>query len=254
VIDAMFAAGMLEHTRPSAQRAVKTSVIWILLWVAPLALLVAWHGANSVFVKQGLFFSQAAVVTFGGGYSVLSYVAQRVIEDFAWLRPGEMVDGLALAETTPGPLILVLQFVGYVSAYRLHEGLAPWAAGLLGAGVTLWVTFVPCFLWIFLGAPYIESLRHIKALNAALASITAAVVGVILNLSVWFALHTLFGEVRRLHWGLLHITVPNLASTNPAALVLALLALIATLRFKLAMHWTLLGCALAGLALKAVGA
>jgi chromate transporter len=177
---------------------------------------------------------------------VLSYVAQRAVEDFAWLRPGEMLDGLALAETTPGPLILVLQFVGYVGAFRQSSGLPPELAGLLGAAIVLWTTFIPCFLWIFLGAPYIESLRKQRVLTAALASITAAVVGVILNLSVWFALHALFADVIELRWSYLQLQIPNISTLNLAALFLSLAAAVALLRCKLGIPATLGGCALLG--------
>jgi chromate transporter len=246
VIDHLFATGQLNHARPSAARLLRVLLLWSMLWITPIALLAAWQGVHSVFVQQGLFFSQAAVVTFGGAYSVLSYVAQRAVEDFSWLHPGEMLDGLALAETTPGPLILVLQFVAYVGAYRASTDLSPLAAGILGAGVCLWVTFIPCFLWIFLGAPYIEALRNLRILNAAMSCITAAVVGVILNLSVWFALHTLFTEVRSLRYGWFNLSVPNWSTLNIAAFVLTVAALVAMLRLKISMPATLLGCALLG--------
>jgi len=248
VVDHLFDTGRLDHAKPNLKRSLRVLLVWCALWIAPIALLALWKGAHSVFVQQGLFFSQTAVVTFGGAYSVLSYVAQRAVEDFAWLHPGEMLDGLALAETTPGPLILVLQFVAYLGAYRASTGLPPVSSGVLGAGIAVWVTFVPCFLWIFLGAPYIESLRNYRVLNAAMASITAAVVGVILNLSVWFALHTLFAEVHPVRWGLLHMNVPVLSTLNPAALVLTIAALVAMLRFKLSMPATLAASAVLGLA------
>jgi len=248
VVDHLFETGQLDHANPNLKRSLRVLLTWCALWIAPIALFALWKGAHSVFVQQGLFFSQTAVVTFGGAYSVLSYVAQRAVEDFAWLRPGEMLDGLALAETTPGPLILVLQFVAYLGAYRASTGLSPVSSGMLGAGIAVWVTFVPCFLWILLGAPYIESLRNYRVLNAAMASITAAVVGVILNLSVWFALHTLFAEAHPVRWGLLHMNVPVLSALDPAALVLTVAALVAMLRFKLAMPATLAASAVLGLA------
>jgi chromate transporter len=219
-----------------------------MLWIVPIALLAAWQGSGSVLVQQGVFFSQAAIVTFGGAYSVLSYVAQRAVEDFGWLRPGEMLDGLALAETTPGPLILVLQFVAYLGAYRDPGELTALTSGLLGAATMLWVTFVPCFLWIFLGAPYIEALRSSRALSAGLASITAAVVGVILNLSVWFAMHALFSEVQRIDYGVLHVTLPVLQTVNPPALVLTVAALIAVLRYDVPMTVVLAAGAVLGIA------
>jgi chromate transporter len=248
IVDHLFDTGQLDHARPDSMRSIRVLLVWCALWVAPIALLALWKGSHSVFVQQGLFLSQTAVVTFGGAYSVLSYVAQRAVEDFAWLHPGEMLDGLALAETTPGPLILVLQFVAYLGAYRAATGMPAALSGMLGAGIAVWVTFIPCFLWIFLGAPYIESLRNYRLLNAAMASITAAVVGVILNLSVWFALHTLFSNVRLVQWGVMHMNVPVLTTLNPAALVLTIAALVAMLRLKVSMPATLAGSAAVGLA------
>jgi chromate transporter len=187
-------------------------------------------------------------VTFGGAYAVLAYIAQRAVEDLHWLKPGEMIDGLALAETTPGPLIMVLQFVGFLAAYRYAGPLDPWLSAVLGALVTTWVTFVPSFLFIFVGAPYIESLRRHRALNAALSCVTAAVVGVILNLSVWFALHTIFRRTETIAYHPLQLDVPVWASLEPGALVLAVAALIAILKFKVGMGWTLIGSALIGAA------
>jgi chromate transporter len=210
---------------------------------------IALLGRDSVIAQEGLFFSQTAIVTFGGAYAVLAYVAQRVVENYNWLTPGQMLDGLALAETTPGPLILVVQFVAFQAAFRHQIGVSPMLAGVVGSLLTTWVTFVPCFLWIFLGAPYIEALRHNRALRGALSTITAAVVGVILNLSVWFALHTLFQRLQRLQFGGLHLNIPIWSSFQSAAAVLAATALIATLRFKLAMTWTLLGSAVLGICL-----
>jgi chromate transporter len=156
-----------------------------------------------VFAQQGAFFGAAALVTFGGAYAVLAYVAQGAVETYGWLSPGEMLDGLALAETTPGPLIMVVQYVAFIAAFRHPGGLSPYAAGVLGSLLTTWVTFMPCFLWIFLGAPYIEALRRNRTLSAALSAITAAVVGVILNLSVWFAVHTVFHSVQMQTIGLM---------------------------------------------------
>jgi chromate transporter len=173
------------------------------LWWTPVALAVLWLGSGHVLVAVGLFFSKLAVVTFGGAYAVLAYMAQQAVETHGWLTAPEMVDGLGLAETTPGPLILVTQFVGFIAAFRAPAPFSPLAAGLLGAAMTTWVTFVPPILWIFAGAPFIEELRGNKRLAGALAAITAAVVGVILNLSVWFALHVLFGHVTERHFGLL---------------------------------------------------
>ena len=172
-----------------------TAAVCFVLWFAPLLLLVSWLGAGHLYAQEGFFFSKMAVVTFGGAYAVLAYVAQQAVENYGWLAPGEMLDGLGMAETTPGPLIMVVQFVGFMGAYRNPGTLDPILAGTLGAALTTWVTFVPCFLWIFLGAPNIEALRGNKALTAALSGITAAVVGVILNLAIWFGLHVIFGEV-----------------------------------------------------------
>ncbi|MGE4014187.1 MAG: chromate transporter, partial [Alphaproteobacteria bacterium] len=181
-------------------------------------------------------------------YAVLAYVAQEAVQHYHWLAAGEMLDGLGLAETTPGPLILVLQFVGFVAAFRQATGLDPVLAGTFGALLVTWVTFVPCFMWIFIGAPYVEALRGKQGLSAALSGITAAVVGVILNLAVWFGLHVLFGSVRVIEWRVVRITVPDLATLDPAAAVLAVAALIALLRFKIGMLPTLGAAALLGVA------
>ncbi len=188
-------------------------------------------------------------VTFGGAYAVLTYVAQAAVDGFGWLRPGEMADGLGLAETTPGPLILVLQFVGFLAAYREASGLHPLLAGALGALLTTWVTFAPCFLWIFLGAPYVEALRGHRAAASALAAITAAVVGVIANLALWFGLHVLFTDVGRVTIMGVGPDVPNLLSLDWRPAILTLAAMIAMLRFKVGMGPTLLACAIGGLAL-----
>ena len=232
-VDAAFAAGTLEHTRPSAARAIKVLLIWGTLWFAPLIALAAFLGTSHVFVQEGIFFSKMAVVTFGGAYAVLAYVAQQAVETHRWLETGEMLDGLGLAETTPGPLILVLQFVGFLAAYRNPGSLDPMTAGVIGAAITTYVTFVPCFLWIFLGAPFIESLRGNRALSGALAAITAAVVGVILNLVVWFAFHVLFAKVDEIHVGVLRVLVPDWASLDWNIAVLAAAAAVAMLRFHI---------------------
>lgn len=246
VVDQALANGQLTHTRPSRPRALLVLIVCISLWVMPLLAVMAWLGRESVLAQQGLFFSETAMITFGGAYAVLAYVAQRVVEDYGWLTPGQMLDGLALAETTPGPLIMVVQFVAFQAAFQHQSGMSPMLAGVLGSLLTTWVTFVPCFLWIFLGAPYIESLRHNRALHAALSSITAAVVGVILNLSVWFTLHTLFSKIESQSFGWLQLDIPVWTSVDPAACVLAITALIAMLRFRLPMGWTLLGAAVLG--------
>jgi len=207
-------------------------------------------GSASVWTEIGRFFSLMAVVTFGGAYAVLAYVAQAAVQSFGWLAPGEMVDGLGLAETTPGPLILVLQFVGFIAAFRHSGSLNPLLAGSLGALLTLWVTFTPCFFWIFLGAPYIEALRGNRALSAALGAITAAVVGVIMNLALWFALHVVFREVHAMSLGM---TMPVLSSIDWRAALLSCAAMIAILKLRIGVLPTLAGSALAGVLLLAVG-
>jgi chromate transporter len=186
-------------------------------------------------------------VTFGGAYAVLAYVAQQAVENYGWLKPGEMLDGLGMAETTPGPLIMVLQFVGFMGAFRDPGGLNPMLAGTLGGILATWVTFTPCFLWIFLGAPYIEALRGNKALSAALSTITAAVVGVVLNLAVWFALHVLFADLTEMHWLGMRVEVPVLGSASIPSLILTIGALLAVFRFKIGMIVVLAACSALGL-------
>ena len=206
---------------PVAQ-VLRTLAIWLAVWIVPLLAVAAIFGPDHVLAQLALFFSKLAVVTFGGAYAVLAYMAQQVVSDYGWLTAGEMLDGLGLAETTNGPLILVTEFVGYIAALR-QGGVG---IGILGALVTLWATFAPCFLWIFVGAPYIERLTHAPRLASALRTVTAAVVGVIANLSLWFALHVLFARVDELHAGPLRLFVPDLASLDPVALVLSALALV----------------------------
>jgi chromate transporter len=209
--------------RVSLSRTVKTASLWLAIWVGPLLTLAALFGRAHVTTDLALFFSKLAVVTFGGAYSVLAYMAQQAVETYGWLTPGEMLDGLGLAETTPGPLILVTEFVGFLAGYR-HGGQPALAFGLLGAAIALWATFAPCFLWIFTGAPYVERLSTNPRLAGALAGVTAAVVGVILNLSLWFALHVLFGKVAAVRYGPLQLWTPDWATLNVEALSLALLA------------------------------
>jgi len=189
-------------------------------------------------------------VTFGGAYAVLAYIAQQAVEVYGWLAPGEMLDGLGMAETTPGPLIQVVQFVDFMGAYREAGLLSPLQAGTFGAIVTTWVTFVPCFLWIFLGAPYIESLRGNQRLNAALAAITAAVVGVILNLAVWFALHVLFADLGEHHLGPLRLLIPDLTTLQPWAALLSVAAFFAMLRYHIGMITTLVVSAILGMLIR----
>ena len=237
----------LHAERPSLRRAVRVLAVGLLFWAAPVIAVAALTGAGSVFVQQGLFFSGTALVTFGGAYAVLAYVAQRAVEVYGWLAPGEMVRGLALAETTPGPLIMVVQFVAFLGAFRDPGALNPWLAALIGALLTTWVTFVPCFLFIFLGAPYIERLRNNRHLSAALTGITAAVVGVIANLAVYFTLHTLFTETTATRWGPLQLDLPELASLRPVAAVITAAALVMIFKLRWSMLRTLGACAALGL-------
>ena len=228
--------------RPSIIALISTTATWAAIWLVPLALLEMMLGTNHVLTKIGIFFSQLAVVTFGGAYAVLAYMAQAAVEQHGWLTAPEMIDGLALAETTPGPLILVTQFVGYLAALR---GMGSIWGGLAGAAVTLWMTFAPCFLWIFAGAPYIEYIGRMPRLSGALAAITAAVVGVILNLSVWFGLHVLFGKVNRMD-GVFQPWLPEWPTLDFAALVISIIAAFALLRLHLGIPKTLALCAALG--------
>ncbi len=231
----------LTQAAPTPARAWRLLAIWLPLWFAPVLLCAAWLGGHHVFTQLGVFFSKMAVVTFGGAYAVLSYVAQQAVEKYAWITPGQMVDGLGLAETTPGPLIMVVQFVGFLAACQVAGGAYPLWAGVIGAMLTVWVTFVPCFLWIFLGAPYVEKLRDNAALASALAAITAAVVGVIANLALWFATHVVFARVAP-------NGVPEFDSVRwiPAGLTALALLVMFALRWSLAR--TLVACALLGAA------
>ncbi len=247
-VDRMLASGALDHVKPSLRRAIRVTAICLVLWLGPIAMLAKMLGPEHVFTQEGLFFAKMAVVTFGGAYAVLAYVAQQAVEVYGWLAPGEMLDGLGMAETTPGPLIMVVQHVGFLAAYRNPGALDPMVAGTLGAALTVWVTFVPCFLWIFLGAPYIETLRGNRVLNASLTAITAAVVGVILNLAVWFGLHTVFATVTETEIGAVRLFVPVWQSLDIAILLLTVAALIATLRFKAGMLPTLAVSAVLGVA------
>jgi chromate transporter len=211
----------LRHDRRSVRRTVLILVVGLALWAAPIVAAMLLMGPDSILVHQGLFFAGTAVISFGGAYAALAYVAQQAVNAYGWLQPAEMVRGLALAETTPGPLILVVTFVAFLGAYRWPESLNPWVAAILGALLTTWVTFVPGFLFILLGAPSVERLRGNRGLSAALTGITAAVVGVIANLAVFFALHTFFSATTTLSVGALHITVPDLSSISWPALVIA---------------------------------
>jgi chromate transporter len=249
LVEAMAISGRLDHTRPSARRALVVAAIWLPLWLGPVVILHLAAGSDSVWSQISGFFSGMAAVTFGGAYAVLSYVAQAAVSSYHWLAPGEMLDGLGLAETTPGPLVLVLQFVGFLAAFR-HAGWPdPLLAGCFGALLTSWVTFAPCFLWIFLGAPYIEKLRGNQNLTAALSAITAAVVGVILNLAVFLAMHVLFRDMQPIHLLGASGEIPRFASIDWRAALLTIAAIIAMLRFKVGMLTTLAVSAGAGLVL-----
>jgi chromate transporter len=235
-----------DHARPNLRWSLTIAAILLVLWLGPVLGLGLTLGWDNVFSRIAVFFSKMAVVTFGGAYAVLAYVAQEAVGTFGWLRPGEMLDGLGMAETTPGPLIIVTQFVGFMGASRAATGLPPLVAGALGGLLTTWVTFTPCFLWIFLGAPFVEALRGARALNAALSAVTAAVVGVILNLAIWFATHVLFSEVRPHAVPGTVLEAPVLASVNLASLALTLAAGVAIFRFKVGAIPVLLACAAAG--------
>ena len=235
-------------TRPWRMTA-QAVVGWLLIWAAPLLLILLTLGREHVLWDIGTFFSQLALVTFGGAYAVLAYMAQEAVNGFGWLSAGEMADGLGLAETTPGPLILVTQFVGYLAAFRAPEPFTPLVAGLIGAGLTTWVTFAPCFLWIFAFAPWIERMENAKWLKGGLATLTAAVVGVIANLTAWFALHVLFSSVGERQFGPLRIYWPELATFNWQAAVLAILAAFLIFRLKWNVIAVLMTAALCGVGL-----
>ena len=252
IIDSWVAAG----GSPKPHKAFLVAAICAFLWLAPIAVLYGWLGAGHVYVQEAMFFSKMAVVTFGGAYAVLSYMAQQTVGHYGWISAGEMLDGLGMAETTPGPLIMVTQFVGFMGAYHNPGVLDPMMAGCLGALVTTWVTFAPCFLWIFLGAPYIELLRGNRVLAAALTGITAAVVGVVLNLAIWFGLRVMFAElsdVALLGLDGIAVSLPVLSSFDPLASAILAGALVAIAIFGVGMIKVLAVCAAAGLALGSVG-
>ncbi|MDB6058420.1 MAG: chromate transporter, partial [Verrucomicrobiales bacterium] len=224
-----------QHTKPSLARALKVCAVCLLLWWIPIALLHAWLGSGHALVREGIFFSKASMVTFGGAYAVLPYVSQQAVENYHWLNGAQMLDGLGLAETTPGPLIMVLQFVGFVGGWNQPGQLSPLAAATLGALITTWATFVPCFLWIFLGAPYIEHLRGNVKLTTSLSAITAAVVGVVLNLAVWFGLNILFPQHGHVDW---------------FAVVVAVTALFGIVKWKWGVIPVVIGAGLVGLSFR----
>ena len=240
----------LAHLPANPWRSTITAVVlWGAIWAAPMVLIAATLGQGHVLWQIGAFFSQLAIVTFGGAYAVLAYMAQEAVQGFGWLQAGEMADGLGLAETTPGPLILVTQFVGYLAAFRAPEPFSPLVAGLLGAGLTTWVTFAPCFLWIFALAPWIDRLGNAVWLKGGLAAVTAAVVGVIANLTAWFALHVLFAKLGEAQFGPLRIDWPELASFDWGAGALAALAALLAFGLKWPVLRLLAACALGGLVL-----
>ncbi|MEO5492588.1 MAG: chromate efflux transporter [Sphingomonas sp.] len=251
--DTLLGEELPEHANPSLKQSLRVALVWLALWLIPVVALLTLLGQGSVFSQIATFFSAMAMVTFGGAYAVLAYVAQEAVQSYHWLTAGEMLDGLGMAETTPGPLIMVLQFVGFLGAFR-HPGLLPpLLAGTLGGLLATWVTFVPCFLWIFLGAPFIERMRGNAALAGALSAITAAVVGVVLNLAIWFALHTLFRAVTPWSAGLLRFDMPVLSSLDPWALLLALGAMVAIFRFNAGVLVTLASTSALGAAFYAAG-
>jgi chromate transporter len=251
--EGLLGAELPEHARPSVGRALRVSALWLALWLLPVIVIGYAQGGSDVFAQIGLFFSKMAVVTFGGAYAVLAYMAQQAVETYGWLKPGEMLDGLGMAETTPGPLIMVVQFVGFLAAYRDPGALPPMLAGVCGGLFASWCTFVPCFLWIGLGAPFIEKLRDNKPLSGALAGITAAVVGVILNLAIWFALHTWFREAWHLRSFEFSFDVPVIGTFEPWTILFSVAAMIAIFRFKAGMIPTLLACSAAGVLLHLAG-
>lgn len=253
LIDSMLGEAVPDHVRPDTARTIRVAALWLALWLIPVIVLLLALGQGNVFSQIALFFSKMSLVTFGGAYAVLAYVAQQAVEHYHWLKPHEMLDGLGMAETTPGPLIMVLQFVGFMAAYRDASGLSPMLAATLGGLLATWVTFTPCFLWIFVGAPYIERLRGNTGLAGALSAITAAVVGVILNLSIWFALHTLFRQTVPVNTFPLNFDMPVLPSVDMPALVLSIAAATAIFRFKLGMLTVLAGSCAAGVALRLAG-
>lgn len=240
----------IQSERPALLKTLGVALFWLALWLVPVLILVSVLGTDNVFSKEALFFSQSAIVTFGGAYSVLAYISQKAVETYGWLQPGEMLDGLGMAETTPGPLIQVVQFVGFMGAYRNAGTLDPILAGVLASVLVTWVTYLPSFFFIFTGAPYIEYLRGNKSLSTALSGITAAVVGVILNLGIWFSLHTLFSKVGELNAGPLHIPLPVWSTVEWGAVVITVAALLMIFKWKWDMLRTIGVCMGLGLVFK----
>jgi chromate transporter len=234
--------------RPSWRRSVRILVVGAVLWSAPVALCAVVFGRSSVLAQESVFFAGTSMITFGGAYAVLSFVAQRAVVHYGWLSAGEMVQGLALAETTPGPLILVLQFVAFVAAYRAPGDLPPWVAAVLGATVAMWVTFLPSFTFVLAGAPYIEAMHDESRITAAMRGVSASVVGVIANLSVFFAVHTFFASTRVHRFGPIRVEVPQWSSVRPVALVVAAVASVLLFRVRLGTLRLLAVCAALGAA------
>ena len=245
---------LLAQSRPGTLRTIGIFIGGVVLWGAPIVASAILLGKEHVLVIEGVFFSKLAVVTFGGAYAVLAYMAQQAVDTYAWLTAGEMLDGLGLAESTPGPLIMVTQFVGFLGAYRNAAPFEPMTAAVLGSVMTVWATFVPCFLWILLGAPYVERMRYNRYASAALSTITAAVVGVVLNLTVWFGVHVLFGKVNTFGFEHLRLLVPDPASIDLAALAIAVIAAVGLLRYRVGVVWMLVICALFGIVLSQAAA
>jgi chromate transporter len=239
---------VLSAERPPLRRTLGVLLLGLSLWAAPVVAVALATGAQSTLTQLGLFFSGTAVVTFGGAYAVLTYVAQQAVQVYGWLGPDDMVRGLGLAETTPGPLIMVVQFVGFLAGYRHPGGLEPWLAAVLGALLVSWVTFVPSILFVLLGAPYMERLRGNRSLAAALSGITAAVVGVIANLALYFALHTLVARTLPVRRAIVHLTLPDLTTVRPVAVALAAVAAVLLFLVRWSLLRTLGVCALLGLA------
>jgi chromate transporter len=240
------------HTDVSLRRSVKVLVVGLAVWFGPLVVVALWRGSGDTLTQEAWFFSKAAMVTFGGAYAVLAYINQAAVEQFHWLLPNQMVAGLGLAESTPGPLIMVTEFVGFVGAYQNPGNLDPVVAGLLGAVVVTWATFAPCFLWIFLGAPFIERLRGNLRLSTALTTVTAAVVGVVLNLAVWFGIHTLFERVREVDVFGGPIPVPAWSSIDAFAVLVAAISFVGLWRYRWNVVPVVLGSGAAGLIYKLV--
>jgi chromate transporter len=238
----------LHAERPSRIHSLNVIGVGLVAWAVPVGLVLAVAGRDSIFADMALFFTGAALVTFGGAYAVLAYVAQKAVQYYGWLTPSEMITGLALAETTPGPLIMVVQFVAFVGAYQDPGSLNPWVAAVVASLLTTWVTFVPCFVFVFVGAPYVERLRGNHALSAALTGIMAAVVGVIANLAIYFAVHTLFGDVITVTWGPVQLQLPEPGSLKPLSLAVAVFAALMLFRARWSVLRTLGACALVGLA------